>query len=244
MSGIVLLHLYPRELGINGDVGNVTALARRAQWRGMPLRVVDHDVGSTLPPAVHLVHIGSGPVSAQQLVRADLATIAPQLRSWAAAGIPFLAIAGGWQLLGRSVTALDGTMHEGVGVFPSSALLTDRRAADEVAATDDIAGFENHGAVTTLLDGAQPLTTTLYGHGNAAGTGPDRGAPEGVIAGPSIGTNLHGPFLPMNPAFADLLLDAAAVLAEVPFGADRGRCAEVDEYAARSRAAIRGRVGV
>lgn len=240
---ITLLHLYPRELGINGDVGNVTALARRAEWRGMPLQVVDHEVGAALPSAVHLVHIGSGPVSGQELVRADLARIAPGLREFAAAGVPFLAIAGGWQLLGRSLTGLDGTEHEGVGIFPSSAVLTDKRAADEVAATDDIAGFENHGAVTTLLDGAQPLTTTLYGHGNATGTGPSRAAAEGVMAGASIGTNLHGPFLPMNPRFADQLLRVAAGLAGVAFGADNDAITRVDDYAAKSRAAIRARVG-
>lgn len=241
---ITVLHLYPRELGINGDVGNVTALARRAEWRGMPLQVVTHDVGSTLPDVVHLVHVGSGPVSAQELVRSDLARIAPQLLSFAAAGIPFLAIAGGWQLLGRSITDLDGVRHEGVGIFPSSVVLTDRRAADEVAAADDIAGFENHGAVTTLLDGAQALTTTLYGHGNAAGVGPVRGALEGVVSGASIGTNLHGPFLPMNPRVADQLLEAAATLAGVSFGASIDRLARVDDYAAKSRAAIRARLGV
>jgi hypothetical protein len=244
MSGIVLLHLYPRELGINGDIGNVTALARRAEWRGMPLQVVNHEVGAALPDAVHLVHIGSGPVSAQELVRADLATIAPRLRDWAAAGIPFLAIAGGWQLLGRSITGLDGTVHEGVGVFPSSVVLTDKRAADEVAAADDIAGFENHGAVTTLHDGAKPLTTTLYGHGNAAGTGPGKGAAEGVMSGSSIGTNLHGPFLPMNPRFADQLLEVGAALAGVEFGPSNDAITRADGYAAKSRAAVRGRLGV
>lgn len=241
---IALLHLYPRELGINGDVGNVTALARRAQWRGMPLQIVDHEVGAALAEVVHLVHIGSGPVSAQQLVRADLAANGSRLREWAAAGIPFLAIAGGWQLLGRSITALDGTVHEGAGIFPSSVVLTEKRAADEVAAADDIAGFENHGAITTLHDGARPLTTTLHGHGNAAGAGPAKGAPEGVVVGPSIGTNLHGPFLPMNPRFADRLLDAAAALAGVLPGPPAGELARVDDYAARSRAAVRGRVGV
>ncbi len=244
MNAIVLLHLYPRELGINGDVGNVTALARRAEWRGMPLQVVGHEVGAALPEVVHLVHIGSGPGSAQDLVRDDLARIAPQLRSWASAGVPFLAIAGGWQLLGRSITALDGTVHEGVGIFPSNVVLTDKRAADEVAAADDIAGFENHGAVTTLRDGAQPLTTTLYGHGNAAGTGPRKGAAEGVVVGSSIGTNLHGPFLPMNPRFADQLLEAAAQLAGIQFGQATPALEWAEDYAAKSRAAVRQRLGV
>ena len=240
---ITVLHLYPRELGINGDVGNVMALAKRAEWRGIPLRVLDHEIGAALPDAVHLVHIGSGPVSAQELVRADLAAIAPRLRDWAAAGVPFLAVAGGWQLLGRSLTDLDGRVHEGAGIFPSAAVLTERRASGEVA-TDELAGYENHGAVTTLLDGARPLATTLRGHGNGAGAGPSRGATEGVVVGDSVGTNLHGPFLPMNPSWADRLLAAAAALADVEPGADDGRCALADDYAQRSRRAIRERLGV
>ena len=63
---IRLVHLYPRELGINGDVGNVTALRVRAGWRGMPLEVVEVGPGETLPPTAHLVHIGSGPASARR----------------------------------------------------------------------------------------------------------------------------------------------------------------------------------
>ena len=243
---ITVVHLYPRELGINGDVGNVIALQKRAAWRGMPLQVVNHEVGAALPSAAHLVHIGSGPVSGQELVRDDLARIAPTLRGWADAGIPFLAIAGGWQLLGRSLTALDGTTTEGVGIFPTTAVLTAHRAVDEVAADSDlgeIAGFENHGAVTTLLDGT-PLARTLHGRGNAAGDGPARGAQEGVVYGDLVATNLHGPFLPMNPVWADRLLEAAARVAGVAMGADDGQCAQVDDYAGRSRRAVRARLGV
>lgn len=244
---ITVVHLYPRELGINGDVGNVMALSKRAAWRGMPLRVVDHEVGSALPEVAHLVHIGSGPVSGQELVREDLARIAPTLREWAASGVPFLAIAGGWQLLGRSITGLDGTVTPGAGVFPTSAVLTADRAVDEVIADSslgEIAGFENHGAVTTLHEGASPLATTRHGHGNAAGAGGIRGAKEGVIVGASVGTNLHGPFLPMNPVWADRFLEDAAALAGVPVGADDGHGAEADRSAAESRRAIRGRLGL
>lgn len=235
---IRVLHLYPRELGINGDVGNVLALRRRAQWRGMPLEVSDHHPGQSLPVSVHLVHIGSGPVSGQEAVRDDVAAIAPVLREWAAAGIPFLAIAAGWQLLGRELVALDGTVHEGAGVFPSRATLTtDRRVGEVVADTDwgSIAGFENHGAVTELLDGGAPFARVV----RREGPGP---VEEGVVTGPSIGTNLHGPLLPMNPVIADRLLAVAAGLAGVRMGPDDDRIRQVDDRAARSRDAIRARL--
>ncbi len=242
---IVVVHLYPRELGINGDVGNVMALAQRAAWRGMPLRVHNHEVGAALPDVAHLVHIGSGPISAQKLVREDLYRIAAALRGWAAADVPFLAVAGGWQLLGRELTAIDRTMSIGAGVFPTTAVLTAGRAVREVFAQSElgeIAGFENHGAVTTLLEGASPLAVTQHGQGNGAGAGAVRGAPEGVVVGACVGTNLHGPFLPMNPIWADWFLERAAALAGVPLGADEGRAAVADGYAEKSRAAIRARV--
>ena len=215
---ITVLHLYPAELGINGDVGNVMALSKRAQWREMPLRVVDHNPGNQLPDEVHLVHIGSGPASAQQLVRDDLERIGEPLREWATAGVPFLAIAGGWQLLGETLTGLDGLARPGVGIFPTSARLTERRTVREVW-HDDVAGFENYGAETT---GA---SWPVFEHGA------------------SVATNLHGPFLPMNPAWADRLLHRAASRAGVPMGEPDARTAEVDERAALSRRAIRGRLG-
>jgi len=238
---ITLVHLYPRELGINGDVGNVMALRKRAEWRGLPLEVHDHEVGAELPETAHLVHIGSGPVSGQEAVRDDLARITPTLRAWSAAGAAFLAIAGGWQLLGEQLVGLDGVAIDGAGILPSRATLTTHRQVGEVVAATqlgEIAGFENHGATVELLGDAQPFARVAHreGHGPVG---------EGVIAGHRVGTNLHGPLLPMNPAWADWFLDAAAALAEVAptRSSPDPALAVVDERAARSRAAVRGRLG-
>lgn len=218
---ITLLHLYPRELGINGDVGNITALRKRAEWRKTPVQVIDHEVGAPLPSHVDLVHIGSGPVSAQQLVMDDLAQIAPILRSWADDGVPFLAIAGGWQLLGRTLTLLDGSVVAGAGVYPTDAVLTSERTVGEFW-RDDVAGFVNYGSVITA-DGV-PVTDAV------------------ARFGASIGTMLHGPFLPMNPRFADELLEVAAARSHAVLADPDARIAEVDDRAARSRAAIRARL--
>src|SRR5690606_29795761 len=125
---IRVLHLYPRQLGINGDVGNVLALRKRAEWRGAEVAGLDHEAGAELPGEVHLVHIGSGPAGEQATLRDDVARIAPRLREWAEAGVPFLAIAAGWQLLGET---LDD--DPAAGVFPTAARLTGRRIVGEVA---------------------------------------------------------------------------------------------------------------
>lgn len=236
---LVFVHLYPRELGINGDVGNVLALRKRAEWRGLKVRVVDHGPGDELPATAHLVHIGSGPASARAGVEADVQRIAPALRSWADAGVPFLAIASGWQLLGRELVEPDGRRIAGAGVFPSTATLGERRFVGEVSGSSElgtVAGFENHSAVTILDEGVAPLVRLEGGHGETR--------TDGVVAGELIGTNLHGAFLPMNPHWADRLLDAALRLARVqPADAD-SRMFEVDAEARRSREAIRRRLGL
>lgn len=230
---ITIVHLYPRELGINGDVGNVTALARRAEWRGAQVRVVNVGAGDVLPAAAHLVHIGSGPASARQPLHADVARHAATLRAWAADGVPFLAIAAGWQLLGREVTELDGTVSAGAGVFASSARVSSERTVAEVAGESElgeIAGFVNYGAETTVDAGV----------GRLARLGQ---VDEGIVAGDLVATHLHGSFLPMNPVWADRLLEAAAHRAEIVLGEPDPRLAQVDDYARRSRAAIRARIG-
>ena len=218
---ITVVHLYPRELGINGDVGNVMALRKRAEWRGAELRVLDHEIGAELPTDAQLVHIGSGPASAQELVLDDLARIAPRLREWSASGVPFVAIAGGWQLLGRTRQRADGTVVPGAGVLPTDSRAATKRVVREVW-NKDVAGFENHGAETTSDDPGFAWPVSRFGS--------------------SVATNLHGPFLPMNPAFADELLDVAAAHAGVVLGEPSTAMAEVDDRAARSRAAIRSRL--
>jgi CobQ-like glutamine amidotransferase family enzyme len=244
---LTILSLYPRQLGINGDSGNVLALAERARWRGIDVDVVEYDVGGVLPESVDLVHIGSGPRTAQLAVQADLAAIAPRLLAWKTAGVPVLAIAGGWQLLGRSITELDGTVVPGAGLFDTTATLVTRRAVGEVvlaSVTGRLAGFENHGAVVRLAPSGVPLGEVVAGYGHA-GVDAATARVEGVVEGASIGTNLSGPFLPMNPAAADALLAAALATsgADATLGDDE-RVQRVDAAAAKARTAIARRRGV
>jgi CobQ-like glutamine amidotransferase family enzyme len=245
---LTILSLYPRQLGINGDSGNVLALVARAEWRGIDVTVVEHNVGDTLPGSVDLVHIGSGPRTAQLAVWADLAAITPRLREWKDDGVPLLAIAGGWQLLGTSITDEDGVRHEAAGLLPSSSTLVADRAVGEVVVSTGsgaVAGFANHGAITILDPEASPLGTVTAGLGNGGVAASTGRRIEGVVDGSSIGTHLHGPFLPMNPAWADRLLVAALAHRGLDTTlATDDRLAQVDLAAANARAAIAKRLGV
>lgn len=244
MTALTIVHLYPRELGINGDVGNVTALTTRAGWRGIHATVHNHQPGDELPEKFDLVHIGSGPSSSQRAVHNDVMRIAPALRAAAAAGVPFLAVAGGWQLLSRGFRTPGGEEVAGADVFPSHTVIAGERAVGEIVVktgSATLAGFENHSGTTTLDGDVAPLGTVISGSGNTPGTDRQRRT-EGIRVGASIGTHLHGPFLPMNPAIADELLRAA--LHSTDDWPDSDAIRAVDASAAKARQAIAARLGV
>ena len=67
-----------------------------------------------------------------------------------------------------------------------------------------IVGFENHSGKTRLGSGVRPLGKVLAGYGNNGEDGT-----EGAHYKNVFGSYSHGPMLPKNPAFADLLLATA-----------------------------------
>ena len=59
---IVLVHLYPREMSIYGDLGNTRCLAARIRRHGYDVEVHDHHPGMPFPQDAHLL-MGGGAVS-------------------------------------------------------------------------------------------------------------------------------------------------------------------------------------
>lgn len=247
-----IVHLFPRELGINGDVGNVTVLARRARAYGVATEVVDVGIGGALPAETDLIHIGSGPLSAAEAVAPEVARHAPALRRLAGSGVPVLAIAAGWELLGRTVQTYDGRVLTGAGVFPSVARRTGAQAVNETvllgADGTIVAGFANHDSVVELDADAQPLGRVLRGFGNGGAAAPSSGT-EGIVIGAAIGSHLHGTLLALNPGLADRLLAAAVGrrwpgrTLQRPSGEQGGWLDRVDEWSRRAREAIVARTG-
>ncbi len=239
-----IAHLYPSELGINGDVGNVTALVYRARAYEVDVRVTNVTRGGELPADIDLVHIGSGPTEELKLVLSDISRLAPELRALRDAGIPFLAISAGWFALGESVAFSDGIQATGAGVFPSSVKLLKSRVVGEIALDTVwgiVTGFENHSA---LVD---PSDLSHFGRVRE-GVGSDPNARraqrwEGVVMGASIGTNVHGSLLPMNPVIADSLIESAVQRTHPKWKVPTDHLkpdaiTELDGFAANSREAV------
>jgi lipid II isoglutaminyl synthase (glutamine-hydrolysing) len=201
-------HLYPAYLNIYADRGNIAVLTRRAAWRGHELEVTPIGMGDTIVPGAHdLYYAGGGQDREQLLVAADLAAKAEQLKQAHAGGAAFLAVCGGYQLLGRGYRGHRGDDMPGVGLLPLETVAGEKRMIGNVLLETElgpVAGFENHAGRTLLDPGAQPLGRVVAGFGNDGASGY-----EGCRLGRAIGTYLHGPLLPRNPRLADWLIEQA-----------------------------------
>jgi lipid II isoglutaminyl synthase (glutamine-hydrolysing) len=202
-------HLYPGYLNIYADRGNIAVLEGRARARGHELSVTPIGLGDPLPAGVDLFYIGGGQDREQEIVAPDLAARGDALREAAGAGSAFLAVCGGYQLLGRFYRDRSGKELPGVGLLPLHTIAGEKRMIGDVLldcawAGETLAGFENHAGRTLLDESAEPLGRVIAGFGNDGSSGF-----EGCRSGRIYGTYLHGPLLPRNPWLADRLLEDA-----------------------------------
>lgn len=208
MSRIVIAHLYPQRMNIYGDTGNVIALRRRLEWRGIAHRVDEIRVAESYDFLnADVVVAGGGEDSSQVEVAADLLERGPAVRDAVDAGVAFLVVCGTYQLFGRRFVAADGSELPGIGVFGAETIAGAGRMIGNVVVESEfgrLVGFENHGGRTILDPGQRPLGTVVKGHGNT-----DSGGDEGAVVANCFGTYLHGSVLPKNPRFADGLLRRA-----------------------------------
>ena len=213
MSKLRLLTLYPDQMNIYADRGNILFWQRRCEWRGIEFEHSSAGVGDGVDPSAHdLIYIGGGQDRDQKLVAADM--VGTKREGLAAAvddGAALLAVCGGYQLLGHSYQLGDDRI-EGLGLADLETVREDGpRLIGNVAIEVDIgigpkvlAGFENHGGRTYLGEGATPLGRVIKGHGNDGKSGF-----EGVRRDNLFGTYLHGPLLPKNAWLADRLIQLA-----------------------------------
>jgi len=208
-----VLALYPDQMNIYADRGNILFLQRRCEWRGIGFSYAAAGLGDGLDPGAHdLIYLGGGQDRDQRAVAADMvATKRDALAAAAADGAVMLAVCGGYQLLGHSYQLGDERLP-GLGLADlETAREPGERLIGNVAIEADlgdgprtIAGFENHGGRTYLGNEATPLGRVLNGFGNNG-----RDGFEGVRRDNIFGTYLHGPLLPKNAWLADHLTGLA-----------------------------------
>ena len=99
-----VLALYPEQMNIYADRGNILFLRRRCEWRGIGFEYRAAGSGEAVDPAAHdLFYIGGGQDRDQRAVAADMAASKRDaLASAVEDGAVMLAVCGGYQLLGHS----------------------------------------------------------------------------------------------------------------------------------------------
>ncbi len=208
-ADVRLCHLYPEQMNIYADRGNIAVFGQRLAWRGLALAVTEVGLGEHVEPGEHdLFYLGGGQDRDQRIVANDLVTKAAALRSAAADGAAFLWVCGGIQLAGVGYTDAAGNRLPGVGLLDLDTEAGDRRLVGDLVIeatldgrTSEVVGYENHIGRTLLGPAAVPLGRVVHGHGNDGASGH-----EGAVQQRVIGTYLHGPVLPKNPWFADVVL--------------------------------------
>ena len=207
-----ITHLYPELLNTYGDRGNIIALMKRAEWRGIKVTVRRVSLGDPLKAGeTDWYFIGGGQDAAQLVIADDLTKRAQILKSDIAFGVPLLAICGGYQLLGQHYVDPTGQRSAGIGLFDITTEAGSKRLVGNILidgigefANQQFIGFENHAGRTQLGSSAQPLGRVIQGFGN---NGDDR--TEGVFTHHAIGTYLHGSLLPKNPWLTDWFIQTA-----------------------------------
>jgi lipid II isoglutaminyl synthase (glutamine-hydrolysing) len=208
-----LLALYPEQMNIYADRGNILFLQRRCEWRGIRFTYVSSGPGEGFDPEAHdLIYIGGGQDRDQMIVARDmLGTKRDAIAAAIDDGAVGLAVCGGYQLLGHSYQ-LGADRIEGLALVDLETIRDPGpRLIGNVAIEVDLdqgprvlAGFENHGGRTHLGAGAKPLGRVIKGHGNNG-----RDGYEGVRHRNLFGTYIHGPLLPKNAWLADRLIQLA-----------------------------------
>lgn len=137
----------------------------------------------------------------------DLLLKSQQLRDFSMDGGPILVVCGLYQLFGRGFITVEGLEIPGIDIFAASTTGSTTRMIGNIIVDSPfgrLVGFENHSGQTLLEPGQTFLGNVVKGFGNNSD-----GNGEGAIMNASIGTYMHGPILPKNPALADHLILSA-----------------------------------
>lgn len=211
-----ICHLYPDLLNLYGDRGNILALQKRCEWRGIEVSVHPVGLGQAFDPDRYdLVFLGGGQDFEQSLILKDLVEEkGAAIRKAVEKNRVFLCICGGYQMMGDYYLNQKGVRMDCLHAIPVRTeagekrlignIICHSRELEEQGRDPVLVGFENHSGRTTLGEGAQPLAKVRTGFGNNGMDGFEGARYNNVYC-----TYMHGSFLPKNPDMTDNLIQKA-----------------------------------
>ena len=205
-----ICHLYPDLLNVYGDVGNILILKNRAESRGIKVNIINVSLDDDFDADnMDIVFFGGGQDYEQSIVSQDLKNNKKNsISKYIENGKVFLAICGGYQLLGNYYTAPNGEKLEGLGILDIYTEGGQKRLIGNTVIYNEefnetYVGFENHSG-RTFINGLKPLGKCIHAFGNNGEDGY-----EGCIYKNTFCTYFHGSLLSKNPELADRMLKLA-----------------------------------
>ena len=208
-----ICHLYPDILNLYGDRGNIITMKRRLEGRGIKVNIDECSIGQPLNADKYdIFFIGGGQDFEQEVLLRDLSSgKAQEHRTAVEEEKTFLAICGGYQMLGEYYKTWDGVQLDFIGAIGVHTIgAKERMIGNYMFRTTPesgdmvVVGFENHSGKTYLSEQVAPLGMMLSGNGN---NGEDK--TEGARYKNVFGTYSHGSLLPKNPVLCDFILQTA-----------------------------------
>ncbi|MFT8639133.1 type 1 glutamine amidotransferase [Bifidobacterium sp.] len=209
---IDIVSLYPKDMNIYGDSGNLLTIERRLRLYGYEPTIHHYNQDDSWPDHVDMVLGGGGQDEGQRKIIRDLCKRGELLRGLAHQGVPMLMICGLYQLFGEYFQPIEGDRLPGICVLGAHTIGEKLRLIGNLVEHSQrfgsVVGYENHSGQTFLHEGTKPL-----GEVDAPNTG-NNGSDhtEGAMNDNVIGTYMHGSLLPKNPDIADFLIAKAVEL--------------------------------
>lgn len=216
MYSLNICHLYPNLLNLYGDRGNVIALKKRAEFRNIEVNVHNISIGDAYNYNDYdITFLGGGQDFEQEIIQNDLINQkGTDIKNAIQNDHIFLAICGGYQLLGNYYVTHDGKKIDLLGAIDIWTIGKPNRLIGDFAFCCDIlksdtfdgivVGFENHAGRTYLGKDVKPLGRIISGNGNNGEDGF-----EGAIYKNVFCSYSHGSLLPKNPKLTDYILTLA-----------------------------------
>ncbi|NLL04642.1 MAG: glutamine amidotransferase [Clostridiaceae bacterium] len=216
MYELNICHLYPDLLNLYGDRGNVIAIAKRSQWRGVQTTISNISMEDKFDAQNYdIIFLGGGQDYEQEIIQDDvLNQKGNEIKNAIQNDKVFLAICGGYQLLGNYYKTWDGKEIEFLKALDFWTVGGKERMIGNFCFECDflktenydgrIVGFENHSGKTYLGPTVSPLGKLVKGYGNNGEDGFEGATYKNVICSYS-----HGSLLPKNPVLTDHLITLA-----------------------------------
>lgn len=216
---LTITHLYPSNLNLYGDIGNIIALKQRCNWRDIDTKIYQIGVKDKIPSDTDLFFIGGGQDEDELSINKDLINNKQSdIKKHVHSHKVFLLVCAGLQMFGKYFIGGKGEKIKGLGILDLKTVspndtIKDRCIGNRVIklnpdifpkdqfSTNTLVGFENHIGQTVLGKNVKPLGTVIYGKGNN-----NIDNTEGAVYKNIFATYSHGPVLPKNPHFADFLI--------------------------------------